>query len=78
MTDHVPFAARVVGRVCTGDPDALLPEYTFTVTVERSPLSVPPVPRKVGVESLVAAPAAGLVSVTTGGVASTAKELAVL
>jgi len=53
-----------------GLPDASVPTLITTVTAPASPVAVPAVPEKVGVESLVTLPAAGELSTTTGGVMS--------
>jgi hypothetical protein len=69
---------RVAINVCASVPLVPEPEYSFTVTVPRSPLAVPAAPENVGVALLVVLLLAGFVNVTTGATVSTVNVLAVL
>ena len=76
-------AVRVVVRVRTGVPVAVVPEYTLTVTVVESalglgPAAVPAVPVNVNPLSFEAWLAVGAVIVTVGAVVSTTKVTAAL
>src|SRR5215207_6251125 len=75
--DHEPPDLATVS-VRTGDPDVPVPAQTFTVTSLESPAAVPAAPDRTGVGSVVSAPSAGLVTVTTGAVVSTVKLRAAL
>jgi hypothetical protein len=90
-TVYWPCASAVVGtlyapvdgftlvvKVCTGEPVAVLPAYTFTVTDDESPLRIPAVPLTVGVVLLVTEPLLGTLMPTTGAVVSTVKVIAEL
>src|SRR5215203_4924551 len=68
-TDHAP-PLGVAESVCAGEPDAVEPAYTRTVTVGASPSSVPAVPLKVGRAAATLLPFTGTPSVTAGAVVS--------
>jgi hypothetical protein len=68
----------LVVNVCTGDPVAVLPAYTFTVTDDESPLRIPAVPLTVGVVLFVTEPFVGTLIPTIGAVVSTVNVTAEL